>query len=397
MEQQRSMMMSRAMSQRSVVIRPATQETGGMMQYLLTIVFLICTFWVVVGVLYFIYGKRGAGKTTPDDESGVAVPVCPGTADGGKPNLLSGKTIICSVRHDSSMNLWVRLPEGICHVFVALGLTQSDGSVQEGLALSVERLRAVDGAKALVSVDYAVIKSNTDGFGRSLNTFMSNVPSHFKRHFDGIEVRGIPVADYVDDSKMTALNTAIGAVKTAVAKVQRVIATVAIPLSWQAPGGKLAKSATLTNADTTVAQIHYLPSSGSCTTLPSNSVSRMDEIKSVISSWNQPCISIMLGAIIYTGASGKGAAAQGCSLYRYCKAESLKASSDLIADAKSRGKKKAADYIIYDTPDQIQEKAGRARDRGCLYVDHIELDDANCSCQTKEQFPLLSRVRKGLL
>ncbi|KAL3197848.1 hypothetical protein MRX96_044664 [Rhipicephalus microplus] len=67
--EQRSMMMSRAMSQRSVVIRPATQETGGMMQYLLTIVFLICTFWVVVGVLYFIYGKRGSGKTTTDDDS----------------------------------------------------------------------------------------------------------------------------------------------------------------------------------------------------------------------------------------------------------------------------------------------------------------------------------------
>nr|XP_054922751.1 uncharacterized protein LOC129382677 [Dermacentor andersoni] len=76
MEQQRSMMMSRAMSQRSVVIRPATQETGGMMQYLLTIVFLICAFWVVIGALYFIYGKRGAGKTTPDDEGGVAVPAC---------------------------------------------------------------------------------------------------------------------------------------------------------------------------------------------------------------------------------------------------------------------------------------------------------------------------------
>ncbi|XP_054922704.1 uncharacterized protein [Dermacentor andersoni] len=118
--------------------------------------------------------------------------------------------VICSVRQDSSQNLWVRLPEGVCHVFVALGLTQSDGSVQEGLALSVERLRAVDGAQALVSVDYAVLTSNTDGFGRSLNTFMGNVPARFKRHFDGIEVRGIPVADYTDASKMTALNTAIG-------------------------------------------------------------------------------------------------------------------------------------------------------------------------------------------
>ncbi|XP_050028205.2 uncharacterized protein [Dermacentor andersoni] len=122
----------------------------------------------------------------------------------------------------------------------------------------------------------------------------------------------------------------------------------------------------------------------------------MDEIKSVISSWDQPCISIMLGAILYTGASGKGASAQSCALYRYCKAETQKASSEVIADAKSRGKKKGGDYIIYDTPDQIQEKAGRARDRGCLYVDHIELDDAECKCQHKEQFPLLSRVRKGL-
>ncbi|XP_075551262.1 uncharacterized protein LOC142584846 isoform X1 [Dermacentor variabilis] len=367
-----------------------------MMQYLLTIVFLICTLWVVVGVLYFIYGKRGAGKTTPDDESGVAVPSCPGTADGGKPSLLYGKLVICSVRQDSSANLWVRLPEGVCHVFVALGLTQSDGSVQEGLALSVERLRAVDGAQALVSVDYAVLTSNTDGFGRSLNTFMGNVPSRFKRHFNGIEVRGIPVADYTDAGKMTALNTAIGAVKTSVSKVQRVIATVAIPLAWKAPGGTLAKSASLTNVDTTVAQIHYIPGSGSCNALPSNSISRMDEIKSVISSWDRPCISIMLGAILYTGASGKGSSAQSCTLYRYCKAETQKSPSEVIADAKSRGKKKGSDYIIYDTPDQIQEKAGRAKDRGCLYVDHIELDDADCQCQHKEQFPLLSRVRKGL-
>ncbi|KAH8022398.1 hypothetical protein HPB51_023966 [Rhipicephalus microplus] len=103
--EQRSMMMSRAMSQRSVVIRPATQETGGMMQYLLTIVFLICTFWVVVGVLYFIYGKRA---------------------------LSSGKTVICSVRQSNARELWVFLPEGICSVFVALGLTLSDGTVQQG-------------------------------------------------------------------------------------------------------------------------------------------------------------------------------------------------------------------------------------------------------------------------
>ncbi|KAL1445782.1 hypothetical protein MTO96_044825, partial [Rhipicephalus appendiculatus] len=187
-----------------------------MMQYLLTIVFLICTFWVVVGVLYFIYGKRGSGKTTPEDDS-------PGTADGARSPLSSGKIVICSVRQDNARDLWVFLPEGICSVFVALGLTRTDGSVQQGYALSVERLRAVDKAKALVSIDYSVLTSNTDNFKNSLNNFMRNVPSNFARKFDGIEVRGVPVDDYLVDSKMSALNSAIGNVKSAVTQVTRVV------------------------------------------------------------------------------------------------------------------------------------------------------------------------------
>ncbi|KAL3197847.1 hypothetical protein MRX96_044663 [Rhipicephalus microplus] len=80
------------------------------------------------------------------------------------------------VRQSNARELWVFLPEGICSVFVALGLTLSDGTVQQGYALSVERLRAVDKVKALVSVDYSVLISSTDRFKNSLNDFMRNVP-----------------------------------------------------------------------------------------------------------------------------------------------------------------------------------------------------------------------------
>ncbi|XP_049272485.1 uncharacterized protein LOC119395864 [Rhipicephalus sanguineus] len=170
----------------------------------------------------------------------------PGTADGGRSPLSSGKTVICSVRQQSARDLWVFLPEGICSVFVALGITHPDGSVQQGNALSVERLRAVDKVKALVSVDYAVLISNTERFKNSLNDFMRNVPSNFARKFDGIEVRGVPIDEYLVDSKMSALNNAIGTVKSTVIQATRVVVTVAIPLSWQAPGGRFAKSSALT-------------------------------------------------------------------------------------------------------------------------------------------------------
>lgn len=331
-----------------------------MMQYLLTIVFLICTFWVVVGVLYFIYGKRGSGKTTTDDDSiATTKSTCPGTADGGRSPLSSGKTVICSVRQSNARELWVFLPEGICSVFVALGLTLSDGTVQQGYALSVERLRAVDKVKALVSVDYSVLISSTDRFKNSLNDFMRNVPAYFARKFNGIEVRGVPVDDYLVDSKMSALNNAIGTVKSTVTQVTRVVVTIAIPLTWQAPGGKLTKSNALAYADTTVAQIHYLPPSGGCTARPSNSLARMQEVKGFMSSWSAPCLSMMLGGIIFNGASGAGAQSGTCQLYRYCK---------------------------------VRDVSGM----NCLYVDNIDLDDAKCRCQKQEQFPLLSRVKRGL-
>ncbi|KAL3197846.1 hypothetical protein MRX96_044662 [Rhipicephalus microplus] len=151
---------------------------------------------------------------------------------------------------------------------------------------------------------------------------------------------------------MSALNNAIGTVKSTVTQVTRVVVTIAIPLTWQAPGGKLTKSNALAYADTTVAQIHYLPPSGGCTARPSNSLARM--------------------------------------------AQTDKGTIEVIRDAGSNGKKTASAYITYDTPDQIQAKVRDVSGMNCLYVDNIDLDDAKCRCQKQEQFPLLSRVKRSL-
>ncbi|CAN8014230.1 unnamed protein product [Ixodes persulcatus] len=56
MDQQRSMMMmSQMRSNMSVVMRPSTQATGGMMQYLLTLIFVLVLFWATVLVVYGIF------------------------------------------------------------------------------------------------------------------------------------------------------------------------------------------------------------------------------------------------------------------------------------------------------------------------------------------------------
>ncbi|XP_077488965.1 uncharacterized protein LOC144099490 isoform X2 [Amblyomma americanum] len=391
--EQRSMMLSRAMSQRSVVIRPATQETGGMMQYLLTIIFLICTFWVVVGALYFFYNKKPPKTSTEDDIDDSRPPTsCPGTIDQGKPALLS-KTIVCSVPHNSAFNLWVYLPEGICGAFVALGLTRADGTVQQGAALSVERLSSIDRTKALVSVDYSVVTANSAKFGNSLKSFLeTNTQTRFKRLFDGIEVRGIPVADYQDNSKMAALSTAIAAVRGAAPKVQRVIATLAVPPGVSTP----AQSTALTGVDTVFVHIHNPPASGNCAAQPPNSVARITQTLSAMSSWNKVCLSILLGAMLFRGAGSVNAAATECAVHDFCKADAAAGGREKISDADSFWKRVGSDLVIYDSPEGIESKVRKLRDKGCIYVDHIELDDHNCTCQKSTQFPLLSSVRKGM-
>ncbi|EEC09010.1 hypothetical protein IscW_ISCW006836 [Ixodes scapularis] len=55
MDQQRSMMMSHMRSNMSVVMRPSTQATGGMMQYLLTLIFVLVLFWATIFVVYFVF------------------------------------------------------------------------------------------------------------------------------------------------------------------------------------------------------------------------------------------------------------------------------------------------------------------------------------------------------
>ncbi|CAN7975216.1 unnamed protein product [Ixodes persulcatus] len=55
MDQQRSMMMSQMRSNMSVVMRPSTQATGGMMQYLLTLIFVLVLFWATVLVVFSIF------------------------------------------------------------------------------------------------------------------------------------------------------------------------------------------------------------------------------------------------------------------------------------------------------------------------------------------------------
>ncbi|XP_077499028.1 uncharacterized protein LOC144110086 isoform X3 [Amblyomma americanum] len=355
MEQQRSMMLSRAMSQRSVVIRPATQETGGMIQYLLTIVFLLCVFWAIVGVLLYMYRKPKPNPDSPTENG-----PCPGTVDGEKPALLTGKTIYCSVQHEKAINLSVFVPEGVCHVFVALGLTQSNGSVLEGNAVSVERLRAVDRTpEAYVSVGYRVLVSKKDAFKDSLKDFMDRYPAPWSDRFQGIEVRGVPLADYQNDATMDTLNTAIADVKAGVTKVQKVIATLTLPIISGLPT-TIAESAKLTNVDKVIAQTHYIPDPASCNVRPANSFALMEQAKNSMAAWkNKPCPSMLLGSLRYREADKENKPAGSCDVKTFCEATA-------------------------------------GRDMGCLYVDRIELDDAQCKCQNTRQFPLLTNVRTGM-
>ncbi|XP_077499025.1 uncharacterized protein LOC144110086 isoform X1 [Amblyomma americanum] len=393
MEQQRSMMLSRAMSQRSVVIRPATQETGGMIQYLLTIVFLLCVFWAIVGVLLYMYRKPKPNPDSPTENG-----PCPGTVDGEKPALLTGKTIYCSVQHEKAINLSVFVPEGVCHVFVALGLTQSNGSVLEGNAVSVERLRAVDRTpEAYVSVGYRVLVSKKDAFKDSLKDFMDRYPAPWSDRFQGIEVRGVPLADYQNDATMDTLNTAIADVKAGVTKVQKVIATLTLPIISGLPT-TIAESAKLTNVDKVIAQTHYIPDPASCNVRPANSFALMEQAKNSMAAWkNKPCPSMLLGSLRYREADKENKPAGSCDVKTFCEADQA---SEIVHETLNKEsalrKKSLRDWFIYDTPNKIRIKATAGRDMGCLYVDRIELDDAQCKCQNTRQFPLLTNVRTGM-
>lgn len=366
------MMLSRAMSQRSVVIRPATQDTGGMMQYLLTIVFLVVVFWVCV----FVYMQFFAAK-----------------------ELLIDSTIYCSVVHRKAINLSVFLPEGVCHVFVALGLISSDGTVHEGYAVSVERLRAVDPkALAFVSIDYAVLTATKDRFKTSLEKFVNTYNNQFWRdRFQGFEIRGVPLADYLDDNKMAALNAIIGEVKTQVAKIDRVIATLVLPASGVP--AVIKESTSVPNLNKVIVQTHYLPElSASCTVRPANNPNRMEEVANATHLWSRrPCPSILLGGLFFGGATKEKATASSCELAHLCKARprDTPAGSE-TANRVSLIRRVSSNSYIYDTETKIKAKARKGKVAGCLYVDHIELDDANCTCQDRDQFPLLSSVRKGM-
>ncbi|KAH7976954.1 hypothetical protein HPB52_021921 [Rhipicephalus sanguineus] len=84
-------------------------------------------------------------------------------------------------------------------------------SLTSGHAVSVERLRAVDPkALAFVSVDYAVLIAKKENFKSSLLKFVDTYSNEFWRdRFQGFEIRGVPLADYLDDVKMAALNTIV--------------------------------------------------------------------------------------------------------------------------------------------------------------------------------------------
>ncbi|KAL1482118.1 hypothetical protein MTO96_015008 [Rhipicephalus appendiculatus] len=155
------------------------------------------------------------------------------------------------------------------------------------------------------------------------------------------------------------------------------------------------------NLDKLIVQTHYLPdstTSTSCTVRPANSPTLMNQAADATKVWsNKPCPSILLGGLFYAGATTEKATATSCRIATLCEAHprGKPAGSD-TANKASLIRRDVSDCYIYDTETKIQAKAHNGKTVKCLYVDHIELDDATCACQDRDQFPLLSSVRKGM-
>ncbi|XP_054925952.1 uncharacterized protein [Dermacentor andersoni] len=124
----------------------------------------------------------------------------------------------------------------------------------------------------------------------------------------------------------------------------------------------------------------------------------MEEVANATHLWSErPCPSILLGGLFFAGATTEKATASSCELAQLCKAHprDTPAGSE-TANRVSLIRRVSSDSYIYDTETKIQAKAKKGKVARCLYVDHIELDDSNCTCQDRDQFPLLSSVRKGM-
>lgn len=397
------MMMSRAMSQRSVMIRPATQETGGMMQYLLTIVVLIIVFWAVALGVWFAFVRKPAAKTTtdadvtPDDK--CSSPVTGVMED----NLLPGKQIICSVASAKAQDLYVKIPGGICHIFVATDLVQSGGTIIGVTAFHVEYLRAINKGDALVSVGYKVLMDNEATFISSLNTFMKGPQHRIGRSFTGIEVRGIPLEAVGNATAMTQLDAAIGRVQSAMqtASAMRltdvmVIATVDI-LPSRAPGTAIPKP-NLPKVKTLVAFVHHTCSNSPLTARVPNDLTRISALRTDLSGWGNPCLSVYMGGLRYEGAAGWNQPATSCTPLNYCEATKLNGAQDSTTMSVTRLENAKA--IAYDSVNTMQTKVAGLSSSKCIYADHIEFDEQDCKCSGRSArfnaFPLLTAVRGGM-
>lgn len=379
-------MLSRAMSQRSVMIRPATQATGGMMQYLLTIVVILVIFWAVAIGLYFAFGRKKATSTTEAEEYQCA-PAKNGT-------LLANKQIICSMRSDKAENTYVKIPGGICHIYVATDLVDGSGRVRGGTALNVELLQSLNRGDALVSVPYDILKSQKDTFIPSLQEFMKGPPHRFRRSFTGIEVRSIPLAEVNDAVKMNALDDMIKEVTNAEPKVKTVIATVDIPYGST---GTIAKP-NLPSVAIVVAFIHYDCQTPYTARAPNDKTHITSMNTAILSGWGRPCLSVNMAGLYFGKTSAWGQPAGECRRVPYCTTFQYKTSDP--ASGSMRSPTTNADAYAFDSKETMQRKAELMSQNGCIYVDQIEYDHEDCQCKGNnahfEPYPLLRAIYEGM-
>ncbi|KAH6923053.1 hypothetical protein HPB50_021383 [Hyalomma asiaticum] len=379
MEMQRSMMLSRAMSQRSVVIRPATQDTGGMMQYLLTIVFLIVVFWVCVFVyIQFFRAKEAVGVVRI--HAAVVIDILLRISD--KLTTDSGDGLSNASLVDSLIRSFTGMThknKGQCYRGACYDDTSAATLLLRRELFQTGMTGADPKALALVSVDYGILTTKKDNFKNSLEKFLTTYSNVFWRdRFQGFEIRGVPLADYLNDAKMAALNTIVN---TAAANATKAWSSKPCPSILL--GGLFFAGATAERATASSCRIATL-----CETAAANATK----------AWSsKPCPSILLGGLFFAGATAERATASSCRIATLCEAHPRgKPAGSETAGRVALIRRASTDSFIYDTETKIQAKAKRARAARCLYVDHIELDDANCTCQDRDQFPLLSSVRKGM-
>lgn len=374
-----------------------------MMQYLLTIVVLIIVFWAVALGVWFAFVRKPAAKTTtdadvtPDDK-------CPPPVTGPmEDKLLPGKQIICSVDSAKSQDLYVKIPGGICHTFVATDLVQPGGTIIGVTAFHVEYLRAINKGDALVSVGYQVLMDNENTFISSLNTFMKGPPHRIGRSFTGIEVRGITLEAAGNATAMTQLDAAIGRVQSAMQTASAgrltdvtVIATVDI-LPTRAPGTAIPRP-NLPKVKTLVAFVHVTCRNSPLTARLPNDLKRINALRTDLNGWGNPCLSVNMAGLSFEGAAGWDQSATSCRDLNYCEATKLNGAQDSTTMSVTR--LESAKAIAYDSINTMRTKVAGLSSSKCIYADHIEFDEQDCKCSGKstrfKAFPLLNAVLDGM-